>query len=129
MQLPVEETVDANRRIIMVNGLKDAYVDQLMQSRMDIDCDCTPLFADICFILVKFGCRLRNILNLRLLKEMESTPPDDFLTMESNKNAHSSIKICYMETWGSSLDAINFIKFTIACSKSKKKSQTKVGSS
>ncbi|KAI3629529.1 hypothetical protein MIR68_012436 [Amoeboaphelidium protococcarum] len=56
--------------------------------------------------------------NLRLLKEMESIPPDDLLTMESNENALTQIENCSMETWERSLGAINLIRFTIACSKS-----------
>ena len=47
---------------------------------------------------------------LRLLKEIENIPPDDFLTIETIENAFKTIKNLYVVAWGRSLGAINFIK-------------------
>ena len=47
---------------------------------------------------------------LRLLKDIEIIPPDDFLTIETIENAYIFIKNLYVEAWGGTLDPIDFVK-------------------
>jgi hypothetical protein len=47
---------------------------------------------------------------LRLLKEIESIPSDDFLNIETIEIAFKTIKNVYVETWGKGLDPVDFVK-------------------